>query len=88
MHGLAVNVSADLNHFGKIVPCGIADPERGVCTLQQHNPKVTMEEVAQQLVKSFAEVFELEFEERTFAGLEKEMHQYPEIASAYLNLPL
>ena len=32
-HGLAFNLSPDMNHFQVIVPCGIADPRLGVTSL-------------------------------------------------------
>jgi lipoyl(octanoyl) transferase len=32
-HGLAINVSPDLEHFGGIVPCGLADPVTSIAAL-------------------------------------------------------
>ena len=40
MHGLSVNLSPDLSHFGGIVPCGIA--EYGVTSLERLGKKVTV----------------------------------------------
>jgi hypothetical protein len=34
MHGIALNVTCNLTHFEEIVPCGIAQSDRGVCSLQ------------------------------------------------------
>jgi len=59
-HGLALNVTTDLNHFGLIVPCGIRD--RGVCSLQKLLGPATpsMEVVKEELRARFAEVFQIE----------------------------
>jgi lipoyl(octanoyl) transferase len=42
-HGIALNVSPDLSHFGGIVPCGITD--RGVTSLEDLGRIVSMPEV-------------------------------------------
>ena len=34
MHGIALNVNCDLAHFEEIVPCGIRQSDRGVCSIQ------------------------------------------------------
>ena len=50
MHGFAFNVNTDLRYFDCIVPCGIADPTRGVTSLEKllHNP-CNMELIASDL---------------------------------------
>lgn len=34
MHGTSLNVNCDLRHFEEIVPCGISQSDRGVCSIQ------------------------------------------------------
>jgi lipoate-protein ligase B len=34
MHGIALNVNCDLRNYERIVPCGIAQSDRGVCSIQ------------------------------------------------------
>lgn len=58
-HGLAFNVSPRMEHFQLIVPCGIA--EHGVSSLAlELSPEATptVEQAAEVLIRSFAEVFE------------------------------
>ena len=58
-HGFAFNVSTDLQHFQLIVPCGISD--RGVTSLERlAGKRVPIEEVEDQCVRHFADVFERE----------------------------
>lgn len=54
-HGLSINVSPDLSHFGGIVPCGIQ--EHGVTSLAELGVHVTMDEVDEALRRNFERLF-------------------------------
>ncbi|HLI13271.1 MAG TPA: lipoyl(octanoyl) transferase LipB [Alphaproteobacteria bacterium] len=58
LHGLALNVDPELEHFRGIVPCGIADANLGVTSLLALGIPVTMPEVDAALRATFGEVFE------------------------------
>lgn len=54
-HGISLNVEPDLDHFGGIVPCGIAD--HGVTSLVDLGRPMTMDEADAALKASFERVF-------------------------------
>lgn len=54
-HGIAINLSPDLSHFGGIVPCGIA--EYGVTSLHGLGVEASMEELDAALKESWSKVF-------------------------------
>jgi lipoyl(octanoyl) transferase len=54
-HGISLNVEPDLDHFGGIVPCGIA--EHGVTSLVDLGVPATMDEADAALKASFQRVF-------------------------------
>lgn len=60
LHGLALNLTTDLNHFGLIIPCGIRD--RGVCSMEKLLGPATpsWEEVRNVLTTHLCDLFELE----------------------------
>ncbi|PAB57726.1 lipoyl(octanoyl) transferase LipB [Anaeromicrobium sediminis] len=56
MHGFALNVNTNLNHFNFIVPCGIQD--KGVTSVKNIIGKEEdLEEVKDKVIKHFKEVF-------------------------------
>lgn len=55
MHGLALNVSTDLEWFSRIHPCGFAD--RGVTSIEREcGRKIAMDEVSDSLVAHLSEI--------------------------------
>jgi lipoyl(octanoyl) transferase len=55
-HGFALNVTTNLDDFGLIVPCGIAD--RGVTSLERLGSQARLDEVVNALVVRFCDVFD------------------------------
>jgi lipoyl(octanoyl) transferase len=64
MHGFALNVNTDLSYFKNIVPCGIADDDKTVTSIETElGKKVDQEEVKIRLKSIFAQVFNFEYVE-------------------------
>ncbi len=56
-HGISLNVSPDLSHFGGITPCGIDDPQFGVTSLADLGLNADMQVTDQALRTAFEQVF-------------------------------
>jgi len=54
-HGIAINVSPNLEHFHGIVPCGIS--EYGVTSLRDLGKDVSMDELDDALMRNFQNIF-------------------------------
>lgn len=60
MHGFAFNVNTDLSYFEHIIPCGISDPDKSVCSLSNIQGKaVDLQQIKQEVAGEFGQVFEL-----------------------------
>lgn len=61
MHGFAFNINTNLSYFNHIIPCGIADPDKSVCSLSGLLGKdVDLQQIKNQVVAEFGQVFEVE----------------------------
>jgi lipoate-protein ligase B len=67
-HGFALNVTADMEHFRAIVPCGL--PDRGVVSMHELVPNPCMEAVRDAVTRQFAAGFGLEARWMAAADLE------------------
>ena len=61
MHGLALNVNADLGYFDNIIPCGIRGKAVTTLNVELGVEKVDEEEVKAKILKYFTQLFEAEF---------------------------
>lgn len=62
MHGFAFNVNTNLSHFEHIIPCGIADDDKAVTSMEAElGYTVDIEEVKTKLKTTFAQLFEYEY---------------------------
>ena len=60
MHGLAFNVNSDLKYFEYIIPCGIADDDKGVTSLQiELNRQIDVSECKKVFIEAFEKCFEV-----------------------------
>lgn len=65
MHGFALNVNPDIQHFGHIIPCGINEADKAVTSMElELKEKVDIEGVKSTLKKHFAIVFDFEYSEK------------------------
>lgn len=61
MHGLSINVlNPDLRYFTNIIPCGIKD--KGVGSMSLLKPDIELNHVANSLITSFADVFDVNYQ--------------------------
>ncbi len=62
MHGLAFNVNTDLDFFKNIIPCGISDDDKEVCSMESElDQKVDYGKVKQEVRSEFARLFQFDF---------------------------
>ena len=61
MHGLALNVNADLGYFDNIIPCGIRGKAVTSLNVELGKESISMKAVEEKLLQHFKTLFEAEF---------------------------
>ncbi len=62
MHGLAFNISPNVSHFKNIIPCGIQDASKDVCSMEQvMGFEPSRIDITEHFIKIFSDVFEADF---------------------------
>jgi len=62
IHGLALNVNTQLDHFDNIIPCGIQDSDTSVASLSHElGVQVDLDEVIVRVKAAMAEVFQYQY---------------------------
>ena len=57
LHGIAINISPDLSHFGGIVPCGVNETRYGVTSLADLGIRNSMQDTDKILRREFEALF-------------------------------
>ena len=66
MHGFALNVKTNLNHFNGIIPCGIQEDTKTVTSIEKElNRSIEVSEVKAYLKTEFANVFKFNYLDRS-----------------------
>ncbi len=64
LHGFALNVNTNLSHFDNIIPCGIAEENKSVTSLEKElGRRIDMQEVKLLVKEKTAEVFQFDYSE-------------------------
>ena len=72
MHGFAFNVNTNLSYFDHIIPCGITDPNKSVCSLSSLlGNNVDLQEIKRQVTREFGLVFDLQTEPSTLERIKQ-----------------
>ena len=61
MHGFAFNINTNLNYFNHIIPCGIQDEDKSVCSLSSLlGHEADLQDIKKKISDAFGEVFEVQ----------------------------
>jgi lipoate-protein ligase B len=74
MHGVALNISPELNHFSYIIPCGISASTLGVTSMAKIlGPLVDFTQVKQEMRHQLSEVMDLYLEDITLENIKDKL---------------